>query len=46
MLTESGSVREDITTSVGDYSGTAEGLPLGIDLTVVHAGDGSPSPWR
>ncbi|MBL8777630.1 MAG: hypothetical protein JNK12_16935 [Acidimicrobiales bacterium] len=44
VLTESGIVREDITTSFGDYSGTAEGLPLGVDLTVVHAGDGSPFP--
>lgn len=42
VLTESGIVRSDITTSFGDYSGTAEGLPLGVDLTVVHAGDGSP----
>lgn len=44
VLTESGIVREDITTSFGDYSGTAEGLPLGVDLTVVYAGDGSPFP--
>lgn len=44
VLAESGIVRSDITSSFGDYSGTAEGLPLGVDLTVVHAGDGSPYP--
>ena len=44
VLTESGIVRSDIRTSFGDHSGTAEGLPLGVDLTIVHAGDGSPFP--
>ena len=44
VLTESGIVRQDIRPSFGDYSGTAEGLPLGVDLTVVRAGDGSPLP--
>ena len=44
VLTESGIVRRDIRSSFGDYSGTAEGLPLGVDLTIVRAGDGSPFP--
>lgn len=44
VLTESGIVRQDIRPSFGDYSGTAEGLPLGVDLTVVRAVDGSPFP--
>ena len=44
VLTESGVVRSDITASFGDYSGTAEGLPLAIDLTVVEAGSGAPLP--
>jgi protocatechuate 3,4-dioxygenase beta subunit len=42
VLTESGVVRQDITSSFGDYSGTAEGVPLGVDLTIVSAADGSP----
>lgn len=42
VLTESGVVRQDITTSFGDYAGTATGTPLGIDLTIVSAGDGAP----
>ena len=44
VLTESGIVRSDITSSFGDYSGTADGVALGVDLTIVHAGDGSPFP--
>jgi protocatechuate 3,4-dioxygenase beta subunit len=42
VLTESGVVRQDITSSFGPYSGTAEGVPLTIDLTVVDAASGEP----
>ena len=35
VLTQDGVVRSDITTSIGDASGTAEGVPLRIELTVV-----------
>lgn len=44
VLTESGVVRSDITTSFGDYTGRADGVPLAIDLTVVEAGSGAPLP--
>lgn len=40
-LTTTGVVRSDITTSFGDSSGTAEGIPLTFSLTVVDvSGDG------
>jgi protocatechuate 3,4-dioxygenase beta subunit len=42
VLTESGVVRRDIRTSFGPYSGTASGVDLQIDLTVVEAGSGDP----
>jgi protocatechuate 3,4-dioxygenase beta subunit len=42
VLTESGVVRSDIRSSFGSYSGTASGVPLQIDLTVVEAGSGDP----
>jgi protocatechuate 3,4-dioxygenase beta subunit len=42
VLTESGIVRRDIRSSFGSSSGTAQGVPLGIDLTIVAAGSGSP----
>jgi protocatechuate 3,4-dioxygenase beta subunit len=42
VLVESGIVRQDIRSSFGSYSGTAEGVPLTIDLTVVAAGTGAP----
>ena len=42
VLTESGVVRSDIRSSFGGLTGTAEGVPLGIDLSVVSASDGSP----
>ena len=42
VLTESGIVRSDITTSFGSYSGTAAGVPLQIALAVVDAGSGEP----
>ena len=42
VLTESGIVRSDIRPSFGAYSGTATGVPLTIDLTLVEAGSGAP----
>jgi len=40
-LTTTGVVRDDITSSFGDSSGTAEGVPLTFSLTVVDvSGDG------
>lgn len=36
VLTQSGIVRSDITTSFGTASGTARGVPLTINLTVVN----------
>jgi len=41
VLTESGVVRSDTTTSFGQYSGTATGVPMTMQLTVVHAGTGA-----
>jgi len=41
ILTTTGVVRSDITTSFGDSSGTAEGIPLTFSLTVVDvSGEG------
>lgn len=40
VLAESGIVRKDITTSIGDASGTAEGIPLAISLVVSDAATG------
>lgn len=41
ILTTTGVVRSDITTSFGDSSGTAEGIPLTFSLIVVDvSGDG------
>lgn len=40
VLTQSGIVRSDITTSFGSSSGTAEGVPLTIDLTVLDVSAG------
>jgi protocatechuate 3,4-dioxygenase beta subunit len=40
VLTQDGVVRRDITTSFGESSGTAEGVPLQIDLRVLDAGAG------
>ena len=43
ILTESGVVREDITKSVGDASGVAEGIPTTINLKLLDvAGGGGP----
>ncbi|MCF4121412.1 intradiol ring-cleavage dioxygenase [Antribacter sp. KLBMP9083] len=41
ILTETGVVRSDITTSFGESSGTAEGIPLTFTMTVVDvSGEG------
>jgi len=43
VLTESGIVRRDITTSFGDASGTAEGVPTVIAMTLLDvAAGGTP----
>ena len=42
VLVESGIVRQDIRSSFGGYSGTAEGVPLTVDLTIVTASTGAP----
>ncbi|MFT4248160.1 MAG: hypothetical protein QM581_08995 [Pseudomonas sp.] len=39
VLSDSGIVRSDITSSFGDYTGTAEGLPLEIVITLVNVND-------
>jgi len=44
VLTESGIVRKDIRSSFGDSSGTAEGVPLTIRLTIVELADGASTP--
>lgn len=44
VLTESGVVRSDIRSSFGSLSGTAEGVPLTITLTVVDASTGAALP--
>lgn len=44
ILTDGAVVRSDITTSVGDLSGTAEGVPLTYQLTVVDASTGAALP--
>ncbi|MGH3758177.1 intradiol ring-cleavage dioxygenase [Actinophytocola sp.] len=44
VLTESGIVRADIRPSFGSASGTADGVPLRIELTVVEADTGDPLP--
>ncbi len=40
ILTQSGVVRTDIRKSIGEASGTAEGVPLQIELTVLSLGNG------
>lgn len=42
ILTESGIVRSDITSSIGSASGVAEGVPLTITLTLQDADSCSP----
>ena len=41
VLTESGIVRSDLTTSFGTASGAADGVPLTIRLTVLDTGNGA-----
>jgi protocatechuate 3,4-dioxygenase beta subunit len=40
VLTESGVVRSDITSSFGDLSGTAEGVPTTVQLTILDVSTG------
>jgi protocatechuate 3,4-dioxygenase beta subunit len=40
VLTESGIVRQDITRSIGDASGVAEGVPTTVELTLLDVGGG------
>ena len=44
VLVESGVVRQDIRTSFGEFSGTAEGMPLTIKLAIQDAASGC-SPY-
>ncbi|TDD58667.1 3,4-dioxygenase subunit beta [Kribbella antibiotica] len=44
VLTESGIVRSDITKSFGTASGTATGVPLTVDLTILDADNDTPLP--
>jgi protocatechuate 3,4-dioxygenase beta subunit len=44
VLGEAGIVRADLTTSVGSLSGTADGVPTTIQLTVVDAATGDALP--
>jgi protocatechuate 3,4-dioxygenase beta subunit len=46
VLTESGVVRSDITTSFGSASGVATGVPLTITLTVLDVANGAASPYQ
>ena len=46
VLTESGIVRSDITSSFGPASGVASGVPLTITLTVLDVANGASSPYR
>lgn len=41
VLTDGAVVRSDLTSSFGDLSGTAVGVPLALQLTVVDASSGS-----
>ncbi len=41
VLTQDGIIRSDITSSFGDFSGTAEGVPATIELTVLNLADGA-----
>jgi protocatechuate 3,4-dioxygenase beta subunit len=43
-LADSGIVRDDITASFGERSGTVSGVPLVLALGIVHAGTGRPYP--
>jgi protocatechuate 3,4-dioxygenase beta subunit len=41
VLTEDGVVRRDITSSFGSGSGTAEGVPARVELTLLDTGNGA-----
>jgi protocatechuate 3,4-dioxygenase beta subunit len=40
VLEESGVIRSDIRSSVGDFTGTAEGVPMTLELTVTDLAEG------
>ncbi|TNE64411.1 MAG: intradiol ring-cleavage dioxygenase [Alphaproteobacteria bacterium] len=40
VLTQSGVVRSDIRSSFGSYSGTADGVPVTLKITLVNVNDG------
>jgi protocatechuate 3,4-dioxygenase beta subunit len=40
VLEQSGIVRSDIRSSFGEYSGTAEGVPMTLELTIADLADG------
>jgi protocatechuate 3,4-dioxygenase beta subunit len=42
VLRDSSVVRSDITKSFGQYSGTARGVPVTLNLKVMHASSGAP----
>lgn len=44
LLETSGVVRQDMTTSIGDQSGRAPGVPIIFDLAIVDAATGNPRP--
>ena len=44
VLEQEGVVRQDIRSSFGDASGTAEGITLSIALQIVDAASGTPRP--
>jgi protocatechuate 3,4-dioxygenase beta subunit len=44
LLDVDGVVRSDMTTSIGDLSGTAEGVPTTIELSIVDADTGAALP--
>lgn len=45
VLTESGIVRSDLTTSFGGASGVAAGVPTTIDLTIIDMNGDSVAPY-
>jgi protocatechuate 3,4-dioxygenase beta subunit len=44
VLTDGAVVRQDLTSSFGNYSGTASGIPTTFKFTIVDAQTGSPVP--
>ena len=44
VLEESGVIRSDIRSSIGDFTGTAEGVPMTLELTVTDLAEGG-SPF-